>query len=45
MALEEKRAAQEMTKPQTVKLQKYTITPFKGTTKIGLDFGTSLPWK
>ena len=38
MALEEKKAAQEMTKPQAVKLQKYTITPFKGDYKDWLRF-------
>ena len=38
MALEEKKAAQEMTKPQAVKLRKYTITPFKGDYKDWLRF-------
>ena len=30
MELEKKKAEQEMAKPQAVKLQKYTITPFQG---------------
>ena len=30
LALDVKRAAQKMSKPQAVKLQKYFITPFKG---------------
>ena len=30
LALDVKRAAKEMSKPQAVKLQKYFITPFKG---------------
>ena len=45
MELEKKKAEQEMAKPQAVKLQKYTITPFQGTVKTGFDSGTSSLWK
>ena len=38
MMLEEKRAEHEMSKPQAVKLQKYTITPFKGDCKDWVRF-------
>ena len=38
MMLEEKRAEHEMSKPQAVKLQKYTITPFKGDCKDWVKF-------
>ena len=38
MALEEKKATQKISKPQAVKLQKYTITPFKGDCKDWLRF-------
>lgn len=33
------------TSTQSVKLQKYTITPFSGDYKIGYGFGTNLQWK
>ena len=33
MEVEKKEAEQEMAKPQAVKLQKYTITPFQGDCK------------
>ena len=38
LALDAKKAAQEMSKPQAVKLQKYSITPFKGDYKDWLRF-------
>ena len=38
MELEKKKAEQEMAKPQAVKLQKYTITPFQGDCKDWLRF-------
>ena len=38
MMLQEKRAEHEMSKPQAVKLQKYTITPFKGDLKDFVKF-------
>ena len=38
MALEEKKATQIIGKPQAVKLQKYTIIPFKGDCKDWLRF-------
>ncbi|XP_068670941.1 uncharacterized protein [Montipora foliosa] len=38
MMLEEKRAEHEMSKPQAVKLQEYTITPFKGDCKDWVRF-------
>ena len=38
MMLEEKRAKHEMSKPQAVKLQKYTITSFKGDCKDWVRF-------
>ena len=38
MALEEKKTTQKIGKPQAVKLQKYTITPFKGDCKDWLRF-------
>ena len=34
-----------MTKRQAVKLQKYSITPFRGFTKTDSDSGISLVWK
>ena len=39
IALEEKKVMQKISKPQAVKLQKYTITPFKGDCKDWLRFG------
>lgn len=38
MELEKKKAEQEAAKPQAVKLQKYTISPFKGDCKDWLRF-------
>ena len=38
MELTKKKAEEEMAKPQAVKLQKYTITPFKGDCKDWLRF-------
>ena len=38
LALDAKRALQEMSKPQAVKLQKYSITPFTGDYKDWLRF-------
>ena len=38
LALDAKKAAQEMSKPQAVNLQKYSITPFKGDYKDWLRF-------
>lgn len=38
MMLEEKRAEHEMSKPQAVKLQKYSIIPFKGDCKDWVRF-------
>lgn len=38
MKLEKKKVEQEMAKPQAVKLQKYTITPFLGECKDWLRF-------
>ena len=38
MELEKKKAEQEAAKPQSVKLQKYTISPFKGDCKDWLRF-------
>jgi len=38
MELEKKKVEQEMAKPQAVKLQKYTITPFYGDCKYWLRF-------
>ena len=38
MELEKKKAEQEAAKPQAVKLQKYTISPFKGDCNDWLRF-------
>ena len=38
LALEAKKGTQEMTKPQAVKLQKYSITPFRGDYKDWLRY-------
>ena len=45
MALEEKKAAQEMTKHRRLNYRSILSHHLEGTTKIGLDFGTNLPWK
>ena len=45
MVLTKKKAEEEMARPQAVKLQKHTITPFKGDCKDWLTFGNSLWWK